>query len=47
MNYFTLAVAALNGAAGVQYALTGKFTLAVVWVCYGIAAAALGIAGNT
>lgn len=46
MNYFTLAVAALNSAAGVQYALTGKYALAVAWVCYGIAAVALGMAGK-
>lgn len=44
MNYFGFAVAVLNAAAGVQYAIEGKYAHAVVWVCYAIAAGAYVVA---
>lgn len=41
MNWFGVTVGLLNAAAAVQYFLEGRYTLALVWGCYAIAAAAL------
>jgi hypothetical protein len=45
VNYFVLAVAALEAAAGVQYAVEGKWHLAVSWACYAVACVAFALDG--
>lgn len=41
---FPMIVGVVELAAGVRYAYSGKWALAVAWVCYGFAAVALALA---